>query len=373
MNILQLISSGGFYGAEAMVLHLSRALRDKGHRVQLGVFVNRRNPNDEIAKRARDLQFEVITLPCNGKLDISTVKQIRSYSEQNQVEVLHSHGYKSNLYALAANCLTRRALVSTCHNWTDQTSALRLYSTIDRMGLRFFDKVICVSEEVRTKLLRSGVPDQKAEVILNGIPVSDFANNGNRKTEEEPVIGMVGRLVDAKGFQLVLQSAPAILRRFPKARFVLVGEGPQREKWTRLVGELGIASRVAFVGAQTDMPRVYQNMSIFVLPSFNEGMPMTVLEAMAAGVPVVATKVGSIPQVIQHERTGLLIEKCDTNGVQSAIERLLGEPEFGLALGRRARSFVENQASAEKTADQYICHYQDLVSSNAALGRRKTA
>lgn len=361
MNVLQLISSGGFYGAEAMVLHLSRTLRQKGHTVRLGVFVNRRNPNDEIAKRARELEFEVVTLPCGGRLDVSTVKRIRACIERCGTDVIHSHGYKSNLYALAANCFTKRVLVSTCHNWTAQTPALRAYSMFDRFSLRFFDRTMCVSEEVRSRLIQSGVPDRKLDVILNGIPVSDFANTSCERNLDEPLIGMVGRLVEAKGFHLVLQCAPALLKQFPKARFVLVGDGPQREEWTRLAKELGIESRVLFAGVQKDMTRIYSSFSMFVLPSFNEGMPMTILEAMAAGVPVIATRVGAIPRIIHHERTGLLVDKGDVAGLQNEIERLLKNPELRMDLGRRGQAFVAENASIEKVTERYIGHYQELL------------
>ncbi len=361
MNVLQLISSSGFYGAEAMILNLSRTLRQKGHTVRVGVFVNRQNPNDEIAKRARELDFEVITLPCGGRLDVSTVRCIRAYIERGGTDVVHSHGYKSNLYALAANCINKRILVSTCHNWTGQTPALRAYGMLDRFGLRFFDRIVCVSESVRSRLIQSGVPDRKLDVILNGIAASDFANAPCERNLDEPLIGMVGRLVDAKGFQLVLRRAPAILKQFPKARFALIGEGPQREEWTRLVKELGIESRVSFAGVQKEMAPIYGSFSMFVLPSFNEGMPMTILEAMATGVPVIATRVGSIPRMIHHEQTGLLIDKGDGAGLQSAIERLLANPEFRKDLGGRGQAFVEKNASIEQVADQYIAHYKQLL------------
>lgn len=377
MKILQIISSGGFYGAEAMVLHLSRALRGKGHAIHIGVMVNRKNPHDEIATRAREFGFEVVTIPCRGRLDIRAVRRIRACVEQYGVDIIHSHGYKSNSYALAANCFAKRALVSTCHNWTRQTKSLRIYEMLDRFSLRFFDRILCVSEEIRGTLLAAGVPVRKLDVILNGIPVSDFAlaraSAENRVELQEPVIGMVGRLVEAKGFQLVLESAPAILRRFPKARFVLAGEGPQSENWIRLIRELGIESNVTFAGNQTDMPRTYSSFSMFVLPSYNEGMPMTILEAMAAGLPVIATRVGSIPQLVYNEKTGLLVNKGDRAGLQSAIERLLENPGFGRELGNRGQQFVTENASVERMADRYIAHYKDLLPMARLLNAGRSA
>jgi glycosyltransferase involved in cell wall biosynthesis len=369
MNIVQLISSSGLYGAEVMVLHLSRVLRDLGENVTLALIVNGRNPHRELAKKATKAGIETIEIPCGGRVDVSTLRRLRALVKATRAHVLHSHGYKSNLYALAVKGSSRVPIVSTCHNWTNQTRALRVYGMLDRLALRRFQRVFCVSAAVRLKLLNSGLSERTVHLVENGVPVSDFSDAQpslvDMGSEEGPRIGMIGRLVEQKGFHLVLNAAPQILKQFPKARFIIVGDGPYREELTSLSRRLGIESSVRFLGQREDMPGIYRSLDVFVLPSFNEGMPVTLLEAMAAGIPSIATRVGAVPSVIDDRRTGLLVEQGRVEPLQSALVELLNAPQLQLTLGGNGQAWVRAQASIERTAHRYAEHYRDLLSSVA--------
>jgi glycosyltransferase involved in cell wall biosynthesis len=369
MNIFQLISSGGLYGAEVMVLHLLRALRDQGQNVTLGVIVNKRNPHRELLQKATQAGIEAVEIPCRRRADLWTVRRVRELVKSTRAHIVHSHGYKSNLYALAAKGGSRLPLVSTCHNWTNQTAALRVYGALDRFALRGFERVFCVSGAVRFKLLSSGISAIKVHLVENGVPLSDYCEVGPAlpeiASEQGPRIGMVGRLVEQKGFHLVLEAAPHILQRFPMARFIVVGEGPYREELTSLARRLRIESSVLFLGQRDDMPSVYRSMDVFVLPSFNEGMPMTLLEAMAAGIPAIATRVGAVPSVIDHQKTGLLVEPGKIEPLQCALEQLLEAPQLQLSLGSNGQAWVRAHASIETTAEKYAKHYRDLLASAA--------
>jgi glycosyltransferase involved in cell wall biosynthesis len=369
MNIVQLISSGGLYGAEAMVLQLSRVLHHGGDNVTLGLIVNERNPHRELAEKARQAGLEAVEIPCGGRLDVWTVRRLRELIKRTRAHIIHSHGYKSNLYALAAKGASRLALVSTCHNWTNQTAALRVYGILDRLALRRFERVFCVSAAVRLKLLNSGISEESVHLVENGVPVSEFchavASLADMASEQGPRIGMVGRLVEQKGFHLVLKAAPQILKRFPKARFIVVGEGPYSEELTRLCQSLRIESSVFFLGQRDDMPGLYRSLDAFVLPSFNEGMPMTLLEAMAAGIPTIATRVGAVPSVINDQKTGLLVEPGSVEALQCALERILDSLELRVTLGSNGQAWVRAHASIERTAQRYTEHYRDLMPSVA--------
>ena len=353
MNILQLISSGGLYGAEVMVLHLSRVLRDRGENVALGLIVNERNPHRELAKRAK-AGLNAVEIPCGGRVDVSTVRRVRELINFTRAHIVHSHGYKSNLYALAAKGTSSMPLVSTCHNWTNQTAALRIYGILDRLALRRFERVFSVSAAVRRKLLKSGISGKKVHVVENGVPVSDFCDAAaslvDISSEQGPRIGMVGRLVEQKGFQVVLRAAPHILKRFPTARFIVVGEGPYREELTGLSRRLRIESSVFFLGQREDMPGVYRSLDAFVLPSFNEGMPMTLLEAMAAGIPAIATRVGAVPSIIENQKTGLLVEPGRIEPLQRALEQLLENPAVEIDLGMQRSSMGESSGLDRKNS-----------------------
>ena len=217
-------------------------------------------------------------------------------------------------------------------------------------------------------LLKSGISPEKASVIPNGIEVARFAGGSASLSGQIPpnatVIGMVGRLAAEKGFDRVIRVAPHLLKRFPQTCLVLVGEGPNREELMQLTERLGVKSRVLFAGRREDMPDVYRSFDMMVLPSLNEGMSMTVLEAMAAGVPVVASRVGGMPDFVDHGRTGLLVEPDDTEGTKDAIETLLGSTELRLRLSQAAQEWVASNASVAITANRYLSYYEKLVRAN---------
>ena len=365
MKALHLISSAGLYGAETMILQLLRALTQAGHQTLLGVFRNEQNPHTELIQKARELSLEAIELPCAGRIDLSTVRRIKACSGDFGADVVHSHGYKANMYALLANFGSGHPLVSTCHNWTSQTRSTRAYARLDRFVLRRFNRIFSVSDDVMRALEQSGVDENKVSVIPNGIALSDFASAEpvafTGIPAGAPLIGMVGRLVEAKGFQYMLEAAPEILERFPDAHFVLIGDGPYRECLAAQCEKQGISSHVLFAGKRDDMPRVYRSLDILVLPSLNEGMPMTLLEGMAASLPVVATQVGGIPKMIRAGETGLLVSPMDVQGLRQAIETLLGDLAMRCRMGEAGRRWVSENASVEQMAQSYLRHYEEIL------------
>ena len=246
--------------------------------------------------------------------------EIRKLLVKHNVDILHTHGYKSDLYAYAAAWPNRVALVATSHNWPSKLLTMRVYAALDRLALRRFDKVIVVSDVVADILRRWGVALDKVSTIFNGVDIESF--NGVTPTlrneitpEGHSLVGFVGRLVPEKGGELLLRAAQKVLAVRPKTTFVFVGEGPSRKEWETLATQLGIGHYVTFVGVRDDMPGVYASLDMVVLPSLIESMPMCLLEAMAAGKPVIATRVGAVPKLIIPEQTGLLLDPSDVNGL----------------------------------------------------------
>src|SRR5438093_1342555 len=214
--ILHLISSEGFYGAENMVLNLMAALRAKGCDSSLGVFLNAHRPHSEIAQRAREKGFTTDIIPCGGRLDRKAISAIRDLADARRATILHTHGYKSDLYALAAGKGKLR-LVATCHNWTAATMAVRVYEAADRVALRLFDRTVAVSGEVARRLNAWGTPARKIVTIANGIDTAAFQSalqrsrpagvrdvTGRDAAGRGFTVGFVGRIAEGKGIQHLL-------------------------------------------------------------------------------------------------------------------------------------------------------------------------
>jgi glycosyltransferase involved in cell wall biosynthesis len=219
---------------------------------------------------------------------------------------------------------------------------------------------------VSDTLRRWKVPARKLKTIPNGVDLEPFRNPAQSLRNElgagsEPLVGFVGRLVPDKGGATLISAAQAVLAVFPNARFVFAGDGPARAEWEALAVRLGIGSQVVFVGIRADMPAVYAALDIVVLPSFKEAMPMSLLEALAAARPVVATAVGATPKVIVPGLTGLLCEPGDSHALSMAILRLLLDPEFACGLGNRGRAHVARNFAADVMGQSYLGLYQEAL------------
>ena len=219
MKILHLISSAGYYGAEAVIINLCSALEKLGCAPEVGAFLHSHSPNDEIVTRAHRQNLPARTFPCHGRVDVRTLRAIRQHILAQQIDLVHTHDYKADLYGYLAARWTGRPVFATCHLWFSTGLRDRIYGGVDRFVLRKFDGVIGVSPPIGTRLHKSWVPQNKVTVIANGIDFSPFARVEDRLSGREfgdgLTIGLVGRLVRQKGQCFLLTAARGILKKFP--------------------------------------------------------------------------------------------------------------------------------------------------------------
>jgi len=378
LTILFLISSEGYYGVENMLVELAMQLSRQGCRCVLGVFCNSRSPHIEVAEQAERQGLTVEIIDCNGRWDRSAVTRIRSLLAKYDVDLLHPHGYKADLYALAAASRDRVPLLATSHNWPSKLLSMRAYAILDRWALRAFDKVIVVSDVVADILRRSGVAAEKVAMIPNGVDLDRFRSavpklRNEIRLGDNPVVGFVGRLVPDKGGAFLVRAAQQVLAVHPTTTFVLVGEGPAHQEWKALADELGIDNQIIFVGARDDMPEVYASFDVMVLPSLIEALPMCLLEAMAAGKPVIATRVGAVPRLVSDAQTGLLLEPGDVSALAQAILVLLENPDLACQLGQNGRAHVARHFSAQVMAKRYIGTYEQVLARRGNRTHKQAA
>lgn len=245
---------------------------------------------------------------------------------------------------------------------------LSLYSLIDRILLRRSPRVVAVSDEIANSLHRIGVSPGKVSVIDNGIDTSTFASaeptlRRDLQAGSVPIVGLVGRLTPQKGPDYLLQAASLGRREIPDALYVFVGDGPDKQNLHIMAERLSIADKVIFVGKRDDMPGVYKSLDVLVLPSRDEGMPMTVIEALAAGTPVIATRVGSVPKLIKDAQTGRLTAPGDIPGLAQAIIGMLGDSGFRQRCAAASRELVRQQYSADAMATRYLSLYAETLSA----------
>lgn len=364
VKVLQLISSGGYYGAENMLLNLCASQQKAGCENSLMLFYNVHAPNVEFYERARRRGLRVRMVHCQGRADWRAVRQIEDCIQEDGIELLHTHGYKADLYGYVAARRSGKPIVATCHNWVGGTAALGIYNHLDRMALKRFHGLAAVSNSVAQRLLNSGVAATKIRTIANGIDVEPFEcalPSPALNFEGNKVIGIVARLDLQKGFEYLLRAAHQLCGAFPALKVVIAGEGPDRQAIENMIQRFGLQSSVILAGHHSNMPGIYAAIDIFVLPSLNEGLPMTVLEAMAASKPVIATRVGAIPSVIKEGETGFLVDPGDANGLRDALARLLTDSDLCLRIGLAGHDWVRRNYTSEAMAMKYRQMYGEVL------------
>jgi len=366
MRVLHIISSGGMYGAEAVILNLTRTLNDGQHRSMLGVFSNVSNPNLQLHEKAIEEGIESHLIQCDGQIDRSAIKSIRELAARTGADVVHAHGFKADIYVYLALRGTRTPFVSTCHTWYDNNLLVFLYGVADRLVLRKYARVVAVSDEVKRRLLKAGVRKDAIRLIRNGIELRPFDNATPSLREDSTsdgtlIVGLIGRLSIEKGIDIFLQAAARVLVKFPSARFVVVGEGPDKDKLEQLVDELNIRGSVSMLGRRSDMPSVYASLDVMVSSSRQEGLPIAILEGMASGLPLVATAVGEVPTVVVDGQTGVLVSAEDVDSLAEGVLRLLRDSEMRARFGAAAKQRVEDEYSAARMTADYIRVYAEAI------------
>jgi glycosyltransferase involved in cell wall biosynthesis len=363
LSALQLRSSAGLYGADRMVLALDRQLARAGVRSRLLSINNYRMHGQALHETASAAGHDALLLPCRGRIDAGTVAALAGQiSAAGTRAIVHSHDYKSAFYAWLATRAQPARLVATLHGWVEGTSSLRLYARLELALLRRFDALVAVSADQVARLVDAGVPRSRIHCIDNGIdfPVADADGAAMLRDElgiagDARVFAAVARLSAEKNLAMLLQAFAPVARQAPGAVLLLVGDGPERGALRRLSDELGLGTQVRFLGSRDDMGAIYALIDCLVLPSLTEGMPLVVLEAMACGLPVLASAVGDIPRLLAHAEHGRLVPAGDRDALQAALAEATVLPRrLDLPARRYAREHHGAQVMAARYLDLYL-------------------
>lgn len=351
IQVLNLAASTAMGGAERVMLSMASAIDKHRFDCQFCLFIDLRRPACELYALLKEEGNSVATIEIRKTVDWRQLVNCWNIIKGINPALLHTHGHRSDFFGLLMAKCMGVPIVATVHGWTSSTSRLRLYEPLHRWGLKYFDAVIAVSEEIRVRLMEAGVRPERIVTLNNAIDIGAFTSNRTgiefRKeigiTHKAKVIGTVGRLSLEKGLEYFLRAGAQIIDKDSSVKLLLAGEGPQRRELEALAKSLGISSSVVFCGYRRDIDRIYPALDIFVLPSLTEGLPIALLEAMACTRPVIASAVGGIPSVIQDGRTGLLVEPKNVGQLTEAFRKLIDNPVLGSELGVNARASIEGR------------------------------
>jgi glycosyltransferase involved in cell wall biosynthesis len=289
----------------------------------------------------------------------STLRTIRSLSawlRANEIGVLHTWDLYANIVGLPAALMARVPVRLGSRRGITSPVTRRGLLALQRAAFTAAHRVVANSEAAAARLRREGIPARRIDIIPNGIDVSDFpaARRPARK-----VVTTVANIRIDKGHDVLLEAVRGVLERHPDARFRIVGDGPLRATIEARAHTLGVAGYVDFLGARDDVPEQLATSDVFAFPSLMEAFPNGVMEAMATGLPVVATDVGGIPELVHHERNGLLVPPGDPGALAAGIVRLLDDPAFADACGRAARETIAARYSFDRMVATFESLYLD--------------
>lgn len=365
--VLQLRSSAGLYGADRMVLALDAALRRFGVDGAVLAIHNYLLQAQPLHAAAVAAGQDAVLLPCRGRIDMRTVAALQAELQVRGADVLHVHDYKSAFYGWLASRRRPVRLVATLHGWVDTTRALRLYNSLELALLRRFDALVAVSDVQRRRLVAAGVDAARVHCIDNGIDL----HGGDAEAATDPaalraelglpasgtVFGAIGRLSPEKNIGQLLHAFVAVAGADPQARLLVVGDGPDRHELEALAAGLALSDRVLFTGVRSDVDRLWPLLHALVLPSLSEGMPLVVLEAMARGVPVIASAVGDVPRLLAHGSLGRVLPVDDVAALREALLEALARPP---ARDDQAMAHVREHHSSDAMARRYVGLYDTL-------------
>lgn len=334
-------------------------------------------PNSQLWETLYQMNVKVIPIPLVGEIspakDYAAISSLIKHLHSTRTMILHAHSSKGALVGRVAAAIARTpVVVFTAHNsifyeeWPEWKK--KLFASVERFLSRFTDRIITVSEALKQELIeREGLQSKQLTTIYNGIDVERFSNKIDlmavRKSmnipELGPIIGTIARLAPQKGVSYFLKAA-SLLKEY-QVNFLVVGDGPLKEELQQEAIELGLQNRVTFAGHREDIPDILATLDVFVLPSVTEGLPLTILEAMAAGKPVVATKVGGIPEAIVQRKTGIIVPPKDPEALAVALAGLLGERERMVRMGIAGQKLVKEKFTIETMVERTVNLYSQLL------------
>jgi len=360
MRIVQVLETLHRGGLERMVLDTSQALRAAGHEVVIACL----NEAGEVAEQARAAGIAVHAYRRNSTMAIATIARMVSRFRWFAPDVVHSHNPRVHHFAaIAAHYSRTPCVISTRHSPLSSTGA-RYDERWYRRVLPWTDRIVYVSEQARRFLTEEcGVPEAPSAVIHNGVDCERFRWVVARPAARWPRLrlGAVGRLVPAKGHDILIRAFAAVAGEVPEAELRIIGGGVLAEPLRALVAELRLEGRVSFEGEREDVAPLLGELDLAAFASRSEGLSLAVLEAMAAGLPIVAARAGGTPEVAPEGDVAWYCAPGDSGALAAALRDAMSRPEELQRRGAVARRLAFERHGSDRVAARYAALYREVV------------
>lgn len=362
-KVLHLRSSGAMLGAENVIIEIAKNSKKYGFESIIGAIKDKNDETPHFVEVSKSYNIETVIFENSGIFDFRCAKEIRRFTVKKKIAVIHCHGYKEDFFCILSG--VRLPCIATNHLWKQTTFKLKIYRLLDSILLRRFDRVVGVSTEIISDMKKLRIPNLLK--IANGIDERRFVPlykcrlllEKYKVNENMTILGMISSLTPEKNHKIVIECLNQI--NDPNLFLLIVGEGPCKEYLRFLVDTKRLSDNVIFAGWNDNVPEILSIIDIYLLTSVAEGMPMSLLEAMACKKAVIASSVGDIEEIVENEVNGLLFKTGDINGLKNAILSLYTNQTKINKLGSIARKTVTKKFSSNLMAKKYCQEYSNLV------------
>lgn len=369
MNIMQIIWGLDIGGAEKMVVELSLQLKARGHNVSICTITKK----GDLSSHAIKMGIPVYLINKKSRFDISALFKIVLLLRRKQIDIVNTHLITADLWGrLAAFIANIPVIIVTEHSVNPVYYRSRFQILLDTLFSRFTTKIIAVSEKVKEYHLNAQTyPSEIFKVIYNGVDEYIFNNSNNSqllkkeigiKNLSAPVIGYIGRLAQQKRPDHFIQILREVSRKHPDVIGLIVGDGCMRKELERDVKELCLTDNVIFIGTRNDIPELLQAMDLLLVTSEQEGFSVVILEAMASGIPVVATDVGGNAEAIDHNKNGFVHSFGDLSSLSNSVVRLINDQDMRTRFGIAGKNILNQKFSITETVSETESLYEELFS-----------
>lgn len=357
ITVMHVIDTGGPGGAETVFLHLAAGLDRARYRSICVV-----SRDGWLATALRQRGIEPVILPASGSMNLGYLRKLLRIARRERVDLMAAHLYGSAIYCGLAGLLSSIPVISILHGQSDMHGGGRL-AAVKKLLVRRSRHLVFVSEKLRVELAAAlNAQPSRTVVIPNGVDMAKFAGAADDSIRKQlqlrgtdVLVGAVGNIRVPKAYDIFLRAAHILRQRSDKWHFVIAGEGGNalHEELLLLRQQLGLQEVVTFLGLRSDVARILNNLDIYTSSSRTEGFSLTCVEAMSAGIPVVATRSGGPEEIIEHGLSGLLVPVDDPTALADEIERLADDPGLAKELCHRASQRVLNRYTLEAMVGAY--------------------
>jgi glycosyltransferase involved in cell wall biosynthesis len=368
INVLHLRDSPWVDGPGRTILETASAIDNDRCNYIIGAFDVIDSKENPLVTAALERNLKVFQIKETGSLDLNIFRQVLNYIDENNIHILHTHEFRSDLIGLVCAKIRKIPIITTLHGWIANGLKGKFYVILDKAILRFFDHIIVVSNIMKEQVQKLRVPESKISVLYNSLIIDRYQPHRSDNTfrrelgldENTVLVGNIGRLSPEKGQDIFIHAANEVSKKYKNIRFVLIGIGPDQERLERLAEQLCIENMIIFTGYRNDMLSIYNSLNLVVQSSHTEGMPNVILEALLMEVPVVATNVGGTSEIIKDYKSGVLIPASDHQIITKKIMEYMENSDLYIKMANMAKMDVQQHFNFQDRTRRLMSLYESI-------------